>query len=481
MSLKNEAFHGMLWTTTTNILAKVINFVISITLARLLAPSDFGIISIALAFINFFEIFREFGIAQAIIQKKENIDTMANSAFIIYPIISFFLYIILYFITPFISEFFKDESLVNVIRVLSLTLIIWSFGTLPQTLLTKRLEFKKISVPKLLSRISYGIVTILMAFYGFGVWSLVWGQIVMMIVIVIIYWYFIEWRPSLRFDLKTTSELLSYGKHIIATDMLLLFLSIIDIAIIARFLGSEKLGYYSIALTIAGIFTTQISATFSVVAFPLYSKVQENKNKLREVYLKTLKSASIIIFPATCGIISVAYYFIKVIYGDKWLPAVFALQVLCIYGLTGSITDITKNLYLAIGKPKIMTKIYFIQFTLILILIGPLTKEYGIIGTSIAVTVSSTFSMFLSLYEAGKLISSSSRNTINSMLPSFRGSIIVVLSVYIFQTLCNFLQPYLILFLSITLGLSSYYLFMRLIYEEEINEIKLLVNAKIRS
>jgi O-antigen/teichoic acid export membrane protein len=255
----------------------------------------------------------------------------------------------------------------------------------------------------------------------------------------------------------------------------------IDISIIGRYLNSESLGYYTIALTISGIVTSQISTTFSIVALPIYSKVQENKNKLREAYLKTLKSVSMIIFPAACGIISIAYFLIKVLYGDKWLPAVVALQVLCIYGLTGSIIDITKNLYLAIGQPKIMSKIYFLQFFFILVLIGPLTTEYGIIGTSVAVTVASTISMFLSLNEAGKLIGSSSLDIINSMLPSSLGSVIIILLVFVFQRTFDYLQPYLILFLSITLGISSYYLFFKLIYKEEIEEIKWLINAKVRS
>ena len=481
MSLKNEAFHGILWTTTTNIFMKIINFAISITLARLLTPSDFGLMSISLAIIYFFEIFRDFGIGQAIIQKKENTEVMADSAFVIFPVVSFFLYVILYLAAPIIAEFFKNAELMNIIRVLSLSLVIWSFGSLPQTLLTKSLEFKKLAVPRLLSRVSYGTVTIIMAFLGFGVWSLVCGQIVMTIINVITYWHSIEWRPSLRLDIKIAYELLSYGKHIIATSVLIFFVSMIDITVIGRFLGSEKLGYYSIALTIAGIFTTQISTTFSVVAFPVFSKVQDNKNKLREAYLKTLKSVSIIIFPAACGVISVAYYLIKVIYGEKWLPAVVALQVLCINGLSGSIINVTKNLYLAIGKPKIMTKIYFLQFFLILILIGPLTHEYGIIGTSMAVTASSTVSVFLSLNEAGKLIGKGPLNIINSMLPSSIGSVIMVLFVLTFQTLYHYLQPSLVLFLSVILGASSYCLFFRLIYKEEVEEIKWLVNSKMRS
>lgn len=480
MSLKNKVFHGILWVFITTASMKIVNLAISMILARLLEPSDFGLMAISLMIINFFEIFREFGIDQGVIQRKDS-DNVANSAFFIYPSISFILYLLIYFIAPISAEYFKEDGLNEVVRVISLSLIIWSFGSLPKTLITKNLDFKKLVAPQLLPRITYGVVTILLASKGFGVWSLVWGKIAMEVISVLIFWYIIDWRPSLRFDTKIAYELLSYGKHVIIANVIIFFVSMVDTAVIGHRLGSENLGYYSIALTISGIFTTQISTTLSQVMFPVYSKIQENRNKLRWAYIATLKGISMITFPAAFGILSVAWYFINVFYGDKWLPSVIALQVLCIYGLSISILNISKNLYLAVGKPQIMTKIYIIQFFIILILIYPLTDKYNILGTSLAVTISAIVAMFFTFKEAGKIIDLNSLNFIKSIFPSFLGSIFMLLFIFSFQNLCSFLSPVLILFFSIILGICLYYLFFRLVYKKELEDIKWLINIRNQS
>lgn len=446
-------------------------------LARLLEPSDFGLMSLTLIIINVLDIIREFGMGQAIIQRKGDTKDVADSAFFIFPIISVFLYASIYLIAPLTATFFKELELEKVLKTVGLTLIIWSLGSLPQTLLVKDLEFKKLSVSQILPRIIYGIVTILMASQGFGVWSLVWGTIIMQALSVITLWNTVNWRPSLRFDLKIAYELFSYGKHVIVASLLIFVISIADTSVIGYSLGSEKLGYYSIALTISGVFTTQISAVLSQVLFPVYSKVQEEKDKLGWAYIKTLKGISMITFPAAFGIISISWNFIKIFYGEKWLPATIALQVLCIYGLSTSILNVTKNLYLAVGKPQIMKKIYLIQLSLILILVYPLTNKYGIVGTSIAVTISSAISVFFTISEAGKLINSSPQIITNSILPSLIGSIFMASLVCTLQHFFNQCQSYLLLLLSIILGVSSYYLFIWFAYKKEIENFKYLIST----
>ncbi len=148
-------------------------------------------------------------------------------------------------------------------------------------------------------------------------------------------WHAIDWRPSYKFDKKAALELISYGKHVMAANIVVFFISVIDVMFIGRMLGSESLGYYSIAFGIAGLLTAQVSGLLSQVTFPVYSRIQGDKNALEKAYLKTLKYLSFIAIPAASGIAIIAWDFVKVVYGDKWLPAVAALQVLCSYGLTG--------------------------------------------------------------------------------------------------------------------------------------------------
>ena len=475
MSLKNKTMSGMLWVSISNILLKFINFTISVILARLLEPSDFGLVAIALVVVNFFEIFRDLGIGPALIHRKEDQNTASDTAFFIFPTVAIIFYVVAYFIAPAASGFFREEELEMLIRVLSLTFVIWSFGNLPRTLLTKDLEFKKLVIPQLLPKISYGAVAILMAFQGFGVWSLVGGRLVLEVMSVITIWKAVNWRPTLRFDKKIALELLSYGKHVITATIIIFLISVVDVTFIGRLLGSEELGYYSIAFGISGLFTYQFSMLISQVMFPAFSKMQGDMDKMSAAYLKTLKYLSLIAFPAALGIITVSWYFMEVVYGDKWLPAVAVLQVLCIYGLNKAMLNTTQSLYLASGKPKIMTKINLYQFTIMLILIYPLTVRYGILGTGIAAVIPSTMMVFLTFHEAGKIIDKSFLTIVKNIVPAAVGSLVMFSLVLMLQHFVAHSSSAMVLVLSIGMGVISYSGFIWLTQKEEIGEIRQLI------
>ena len=475
MSLKNKTMHGILWVSISNILLKFINFTISVILARLLEPSDFGLVAIALIVVNFFEIFRDLGIGPALIHRKEDRGAAADTAFFIFPAVAVIFYAVSYFIAPAAADFFREEEVETLIRVLSLTFVIWSLGSLPRTLLTKDLEFKKLVIPQLLPKISYGAVAVVMALQGFGVWSLVAGRLVLEVMSVITIWLALDWRPSLRFDRRIALELFSYGKYVIFAGILVFMISVIDITFIGRLLGSTELGYYSIAFGVAGLFTLQLSTLVSQVMFPAFSRIQDDMDKLGWAYLKTLKYLSLIAFPAAFGIISVAWYFIKVVYGDKWLPAVAVLQVLCLYGLSKACLNTTETLYLAAGQPKIMIKINLLQLILMAVLIYPLTLKYGIFGTGIAAVIPSAIMVFLTFHEAGKIIDKSFLTIVRTIAPAAAGSLIMVSLVMILQQLISHFPPAQVLVLSIGLGAVSYSVFLWLTQKEELGEIRRLI------
>ncbi|HJH28380.1 MAG TPA: hypothetical protein C5S51_01600, partial [Methanosarcinaceae archaeon] len=205
------------------------------------------------------------------------------------------------------------------------------------------------------------------------------------------------------------------------------------------------------------------------------SKMQGDMNKMGTAYLKTLKYLSLIAFPAALGIMSVSWYFIKVVYGDKWLPAVAVLQVLCLYGLNKAMLKTTENLYLAAGKPKIMTKINLYQFTAMLILIYPLTIRYGILGTGIAAVIPSAMMVFLTFHEAGKIIDRSFLTIVKNIVPAAVGSLVMVSLVLTLQQFVSHLSPALVLVLSIGLGAVSYSVFIWMTQKEDIREIRQLI------
>ncbi|AKB62432.1 lipopolysaccharide biosynthesis protein [Methanosarcina mazei] len=475
MSFKNKVVHNILWVSISNVSLKFVNFFITIILARLLEPSDFGLVAIAFIIVNFFEILRDLGIGAALIHRKQDSDIAADTAFFLFPSIAIIFYLISYFIAPSASRFFREDELTAIIRVLSFTLVIWSFGNLPRTLLSKKLSFKKMVIPEIISKISYGTVAILMAFHGFGVWSLVGGRLFLEITAVITIWHVLDWRPSFRFDKKIAMELLNYGKHVITASIIVFLISIIDVTAIGRNLGSASLGYYNLALSISGMFTIQTAMTLSKVMFPAYSLIQGNTEKMRKAYIKTLRYLSMIIFPAAFGIMSVAWYFIKVIYGDKWLPATTILHVLCIYGLCRAMLNTTENVYLAAGKPKIQAKINFLQLILISVLIYPLTLIYGTFGTAVSVTVPALIMLVISFNEAGKILNKNFLDIAKTILPAATGAIIMASLIIVTQQFISGFSPVLTLFLSICVGIIVYLVFLQFTYQRELEDIKQII------
>ncbi|MDJ1420745.1 MAG: lipopolysaccharide biosynthesis protein [Candidatus Methanoperedens sp.] len=478
MSLIRKTTRGLFWVSFSTVLLKVINFILTIILARLLEPGHFGLVAIGLIIVNFFEIFRDLGIGTALIYKKDSVDKAANTAFFLFPMFAVIFYVVSYLIAPSAAYFFNEPEVEAIIRALSFIFVIGSFWALPNSLLDKNLEFKKKIIPQVVPKIGYGIVAISLALNGFGVWSLVIGRLALEMLSVLAIWFVVDWRPSYRFDTKTASELISYGRQVVGANILLFLISIIDVTFIGRLLGADNLGFYAIALGIANLFASQVSIIVDRVMFPVYSTIQDNRTALKKAYIRTIKYVSLISIPATFGIFIIAEDFIKVVYGDKWLPAVAALQVLCFYGLSWSLISTTENLYLAAGKPEVRTKFKLLQLILMSVLMYPLTMRYGIFGASIAAMLPSTLIMFLTFREAGKIIDESFAYIAKSFVPGIKGSLVLILAIYAWQYVSDPYSPILRLSFSIILGSSVYITSLWLIRRDLFLEIKDMITRR---
>lgn len=471
MSLKSKALKGIVWISLSKFFLKIINFAIMIVLARLLNPTDFGLVALAIVFVNFFEITRDLGMESALIQytgDDYDKNIVYNTAFIIYPVIAFLLYIVSYFSAPYVAVFYENESIESIIRALLLTIVIWSFGTLPRTLLMKDLQFKKMFIPQILPKVSYGVVAILMAYAGYGVWSLVVGRIVLEIISVMAYWKSLQWRPSLVFSMTKARELLSYGKFVAAAGILTFLLSAIDVALIGKMLGTDSVGYYTVAMSVAGMFTIQASAILSQVIFPTYAKIQNDIGRLGGSHLKTVKIFSAFLFPATFGIIMVSDYFIEAVYGTKWLPSVPILQVLCIYGLVMSFNKMNSTIFLAVGKPEILAKVNYLHLFILIILIYPLTVKYGVYGTSFAVTFSVLISTLYSFSKTCSILHIELYAFFKSTLNAAKGSALMVIFILLLKKWTVGMPSQITLVIIIIIGILIYILYFAIIYRSRL-------------
>lgn len=386
MSLSQKATHGMVWVVLSTIVTRILGFITSIVLARLLIPADFGLFAIGLLAINTMGIFRDLGFGAALIYKKDDPKhSAANTAFILLPIAASLFFVITYISAPYISIIFANDAVEPIIKVLALTFVISSVGIVPSMLLEKELEFKKKVLPETLPQVAYALVAIGLALSGYGVWSLVYGQILHAVLTAGLIWMISKWRPSFRFDKKVAADMFKYSKHILGASFVVFLTMNIDNAIIGKMLGMEALGFYTIAYMIANLPATQITHLVSRVMFPVYSKLQDDKNALRSAYLKVLSYVSMLSIPMAFGIFVIAPDFVRVVLGEKWMPAVPALQVLAIAGLIRSIIAIGGFLFTGSGRADLDFKMNAFRFVVIVVTIYPLTINFGILGTSISI------------------------------------------------------------------------------------------------
>jgi O-antigen/teichoic acid export membrane protein len=478
MSLARKTTKGLFWVALSTVLIKVINFIITVILARLLDPEHFGLVSIGLVVVNFFEIFRDLGIGAALIYKKDDVDKAANTAFFLFPVAAAGFYVISYFIAPLAADFFNEPQVEAIIRALSFIFVIWSFGTLPSILLDKNLDFKKKVIPQIIPKIGYGIASVSLALSGFGVWSLVYGRLLFEVMSVLSIWPVVKWRPSFKFDRTTAIELISYGKQVVGANILVFLISIVDVTVIGRMLGADDLGYYSIAMGISGLLTTQVASLMKTVMFPIYSTIQDDLNNLKKAFIQTLIYVSLISIPASIGTFIIASDFVKVVYGSKWLPAVAALQVLCFYGLNRSLLVTVENLYLAAGKPEVRTKLNLLQLVLMAVLMYPLTIRYGIMGAAVAAMLPSLLVVVLTLHEAGKIIGENITYIARNFVPAVIGSLVMAVVIWGWQEVAAGLSPVIRLAVSVVVGGAVYvgYLWWR--NREIFYEVKGLVGRR---
>jgi len=480
MSIAKKAVHGIAWVALSSTIVQVLNFITKIVLARLLAPEDFGLLAIGLLAINAFDLFNDIGLGAALIYKKDDPDhTAANTAFLVLPFAASFLFALSYLSAPYAALFFNNAAIDPILRILSLTFIISSFGTVPSKLLEKELEFKKKIIPDTVSRVGYAAVAIWLALAGYGVWSLVYGQIAYVLLVVVFTWIVSDWRPTFRFNKIILKELSGYGKLILGVNIVLFLIYNIDNAIVGRMIGMEALGFYTIAYMISNLPATQITHLVERVMFPVYSKMQDDRASLKRNYFKTLKYVSMLSVPAAFGIFVVAPDFVRIVLGEKWMPAVPVLQVLCFSGLARSISATTGSIFQGTGRPDIFLKTSFLQLLTMVFLMFLLISRFGIIGVGLAVTIPVIAQSIIRLYLVNRIVDINLNELYVMMFQIFTGSIIMSISLFLLinRVFGMFhLQSFNILILSVLSGGIIYAITLCFMDRNIIREIKQIIS-----
>jgi O-antigen/teichoic acid export membrane protein len=385
--LARKAGNAVRWVFVTNTIVQFFNFLVSVSLARILVPEDYGKVSLALVFINAFGIFKDMGLSQALIYRKEDVHRAANVAFTINMAVGLGLYLVILAVSPLVDVIFKTQGLWAVASVLGASVLITSGGLIPAALLDKELQFRKKFLAEVLPVAMYAAISLPMAIKGYGVWSLVAGSLASAFANTGMLWWISRWRPSFRWDWTIAREMLTYGQHLFYTSIFIFLAANLDRFLLGKLVTLKDVGVYTLAFTIGNLPSTQITGVAGKVLFPTYAKIGSDIKKLAEVYALTFRIIAMVSIPAALGLMAVSSNLMSVLYGSKWQACVVPIIILSGVGLLRSVGAIANNVYLALGKSHLMPKMMIVQIVVSLISMLLLGLRFGVNGVAIGFVI----------------------------------------------------------------------------------------------
>lgn len=387
-NLKKSFLKGIAWTGVSRFSTRAIQFIVTIILARLLFPEDFGILGMAMLFIQLAQTINQLGLASAIIQKNKVDDEHLSSAFFANLIVSVILCMITILISGLVASFFNNDFVKPILVWLSFMFILGSLRSVQNAILTKELKFNILAIISICETFCSGLISVILAFLEYGVWSLVWGRLFSTFIGVFLTWFLVSWKPKPIFVYSKFKELFKFGANVMGTNALTTVYNNVDYLIIGKFLGSTPLGIYTMAYNIVTLPQRKFSSIITQVAFPVFSKLNYDNARIAKNYLKIIHSISIITFPALVGLLILAPEFIDVLFSEKWEGVIIPMQIMCVVGMLKSVGTTVGAIYYAKGRPGLELKLDIVSvLTLVpLLLLG---VKNGIIGVSICVLVHS--------------------------------------------------------------------------------------------
>ena len=430
--MNSQVLFGLFWKLLERGGTQGIQFIIQIVLARLLMPKDFGAIALITIFIAIASVFVQSGFSTALIQKKNADETDFSSVFYLSLLVAGFLYVVLFFTAPFIADFYREQQLISVIRVLSITLIFGAVNSIQNAIISKNMEFKRFFFSSLGGIIPSGIIGIGMAYMGFGVWALVWQQFTNQLLITMILWLTVKWRPKLVFSMDRLRTLFSFGWKLLCSALLDTTYTNIYGLVIGKMYDSAILGYYSRGNSFPSLIVSNINGSIGSVMFPALSANQDDRSRVKAMVRRSIVTSSFVIFPIMVGLAVCAEALIKIILTDKWLPCVPFLQMMCISYAFWPIHTANLQAINALGRSDIFLRLEIIKKVIGLTILS-ITIPFGIYIMVAFETITSLLSIIINSFPNRKLLNYGYKEQWRDIMPSLLLSVIMGAVVYTIQ------------------------------------------------
>jgi len=397
-SLQEKAIRSGFWSFASHTFTRSLSLLKIIIVARILAPKDFGLFGISILALAIFKVFTKTGFKQSIIQNKNEIKDHLNTAWTVLVARGLFIYGVAFVSAPYLASFFGEPRAELIIRVIGLVLISRGLRNIGTVTFRKELEFRKKFVLDLSETLPAFLVTVYFAYTIGNVWALVYGTIAGAFISMITSYFLHPHRPRIEFDKEKAKDMFGFGKWILGSSVLVFLFNQGDDLFVSSILGATSLGFYQMAYRISNAPAKEITHTISRVVFPTYSKLQDNKNKLRKGYIRTFRTVTLLATPLCVGIIAISPLFVRTVLGEKWVAVILPLQILSIWGIIRAFGATVVPLFKAVGKPYLATKIQLLEVIGLFVLIYPLSNSFGITGASLAVVFSALASNSLTLF-----------------------------------------------------------------------------------
>lgn len=433
-SIKSKTLKGIIWNSIEKFLVRGTSFAISIFLARILSPSDYGLIGMLAIFIAISNIFIESGFSRALIQKQDCTDLDYSTIFYANISISIFIYIILFFFAPYIANFYDEPLLCDILRVLSLNFVLGSFNVVQRAKLMAKMDFKSLAKINFIGTLIGGLSALYLAYRGLGVWALIYQNIITTIISLFLFPYYSRWKPILAFSFYSFKRLFSFGSKLLISGVFATIVNNIATIAIGKAYQSEKLGFYTKASSFSELIAWSINDVLGSVTFPVLSELQNEKDRMIRVYRKSLFYSAMFVFPIMILIVLLAKPMIIALLTEKWLPCVVLLQILCLARMITPLSSINMNLLNAIGRSDLYMKIDLYKIPLVLIVLA-ITIPISIKAIVIGNFFNSFVCFFINAYYPGKFFGYGAWEQIKDWKYIFISLLIMAIVVLLFNEL----------------------------------------------
>jgi O-antigen/teichoic acid export membrane protein len=426
---RSKLIYNFFWRFGERIVSQLVMLVVSIILARILTPDDFGTVAIVSVFIVFANVFVTDGLSTALIQRKDASQKDFSTLFYVNLLLSIILYIIMFLLAPLVSKFYSIEILTPALRVLSIQIPLSSIGAIQQAYVIRNMMFKKFFYATIVGTIVSAIIGIAMALSGFGIWALIAQQLTKKLIDDFVLWIIVKWRPRLEFSVSNLRELLKYGSNILVANLIVTTYNEIRSVVIGRLYSPADLAFYNKGKQFPGLIESNTTATISSVLFPVLSRSQSSPESVKEITRKSIRIGSYVIWPLMIGLAVLAKPLVILVLTDKWIDSVIYLQVYCIiYGLM-PLQTANMQAIKAIGNSDTYMKMEVLKRIIGITLLF-LIMRISITAIVISNLITSILFSIINSYPNRFYINYTYQEQLKDMLPSFILSLAMGIVVY---------------------------------------------------